>query len=614
MDWVSTRDDTVDYIAELSRPSQSDFSPLVSSLLAPLPAVPPAPEWPVPSHARDSRHDLRFEFSLAAGPGFETDSGHEEPAVIRDEDDASSDMRGAVSASEDTSTVTATAHKRQGASHLKSALNPLPGLSSVQHQTQAQQVTLGRERISSEHAGQNGGDHYGQAALQNHNSHHVLTEVKQSERQHKREEDPPSTKSKRRKSQIQETHVTKKENDTISKPGKQGTIQHSTANAMDISTCDTIGAQPSATTVETHGAVPSFALKGGRTHDSSVVVEEKRSNETKVDKSNTASEETPTPSIGNSSKGSNTIIAASTSRPTSPQKPVKAISKKKNAKKATSSSHQGVMSQSASLGTSTPSGGLSHTKMCRDRLNGMFERLRHTLPPAPPGVEVKHKAQVLDYAIMVFKSMIERTSQLEVELAVSSNKATMEWITKLVNRTDSFPSAGIEVMSLFAKRRGWPQAELWIASKRPGVVVTERNLDDSVLLSFCRAVTNETMEGVSLAAFSEESKSMQFKANEGVQGRVWSSMRPEWVTGLSDSKNFRRANLARKYGLKVCLAVPVTITGKIEGIMCFYDVKHRPYDTQCLELAMRLAWALGNAIGGKRARTNVITTCGTSES
>lgn len=182
----------------------------------------------------------------------------------------------------------------------------------------------------------------------------------------------------------------------------------------------------------------------------------------------------------------------------------------------------------------------------------------------------------------------------------------------------NFTNSAEQVMRLFIRRRGWVHAELWTCTKtkkvgRQGVFGSDDS--STVVLSFCNAVSNQALGG-SLMAFSHESKAYHFCSGEGVQGRVWFSMRPEWVTGLSDSKNFRRADLAAKYGIKVCLAVPVTITGKIEGIMCFYDVRHRPYDSQCLELAMRLAWALGNSIGGKRAKVNKImnnvsTTCTT---
>lgn len=315
------------------------------------------------------------------------------------------------------------------------------------------------------------------------------------------------------------------------------------------------------------------------------------------------------------------ILESDPPNSTSPSKPVKTISKKKATSKKT---HRSAAltptnpSASMSAGTSAPqSGTLSHTKMCRDRLNNMFERLRHTLPPAPSGVEVKHKAQVLDYAIAVLKNIVERTSQLEIELAVSSNKATMDWISKLVNKVDTFADAAEQVMRLFSRRRAWKHAELWVATKRPGKSNTDP--EHAIVLTFNRSVPNDVMLSVaasepSLQLFSKESESYTFRAKEGVQGRVWSSMRPEWVTGLSDLKNFRRAALARKYGLKVCLALPVTITGKIEAVMCFYDTKHRPYDTQCLELGMRLAWALGNAVGGKRAKVNILSTSGASSS
>lgn len=407
---------------------------------------------------------------------------------------------------------------------------------------------------------------------------------------------------------------------------------------------------------------PGVTAKSGQSNTST------RNNNNKTDVSEGAMATTPNSTGGNSSKGSHHNTTSTVSRsPSSSLKANRAISKRTSkgsslttnnsslTKKGVSSPIVGVSPSSMSGGSGggggsngvggatvgattsgTTTNGPSHTKLCRDRLNNMFDRLKHTLPPPPPGVEVKHKAQVLDYAIMVFKGMVERTAQLEVELAVSSNKATMEWISKLVQQTETFPEAAKRVMRLFIVRRGWLHAELWTSSKRPSnkmstsstfcdmsnnnnnnnTATNNTDNDGGVLLSFCDAVGNDNAPPAAheaLSMFSQESKAFHFRANEGVQGRVWSSMRPEWVTGLSDIRYFRRTELARKYGLKVCLAVPITITGKIEGIMCFYDVRHRPYDTQCLELAMRLAWALGNAIGGKRAKVNVLSTSGTSD-
>lgn len=484
MDWVNRDEGPENLLTEFaSRPTNqnSEFSPLVNGLLSTgtTPAV--AGEWPIPHVTRNVRNDFRYEFSLSAGPEFDTESADGDDRAKPEEDTVSTDGNQGASTSEDTSigvdpSVGSGKEPMADADDM-SVHRPPPGMSPTREATM----------IPS-----------------------------------------PDEEKKLIKAQIAEINAL-----------------HTREN-VDNADAGSILSKPSA-----H-------------QKASKVIQKKKAG----------------------------------------------LAAKKPAGKTTPPSNQAM---SVSGGTSAvQSGAPSHTKLCRDRLNNMFEQLRHTLPPAPAGVEVKHKAQVLDYAIVVLKSMVERTSQLEIELAVSSNKATMDWISKLVNKVDTFPQAGEEVMNLFSKRRGWRHAELWTAEKKQ--MAAGSDPEESTVLSFCVAVGNDAMrhDGLNLEQFSKESETYAFKAKEGVQGRVWSSMRPEWVTGLSDVKKFRRASLATKYGLKVCLAVPVTITGKIEAVMCFYDVKHRPFDTQCVELAMRLAWALGNAVGGKRARVNVLTTSGTS--
>lgn len=198
----------------------------------------------------------------------------------------------------------------------------------------------------------------------------------------------------------------------------------------------------------------------------------------------------------------------------------------------------------------------------------MFNRLKHTLPPPPPVVEVKHNAQVLDYAIFVFKTMVERTAQPEVNLVISSNQATMEWISKLVQQTETFPEAAKRMMRLFIVRHGWLHAELWTSNKQRsnnknsnikvnnanGAVLGNRTTNSSsmvafcdasnnhtnhysvcaaadniknnqnnyraVVLSFCDAVVNENYQSAVQRAleaqFSHESEVFRFRANEGV--------------------------------------------------------------------------------------------------
>lgn len=601
MDWAHSRDEGQDYMADLSRPAthpatHPEFSPLVNALLA------PPSNWP----GRESRPDLRFEFSLAAAQDFDTDSANGDLEYIVDDDELSSDLRGAVSASDETSVVNQSV------------------LGQPQQQPPQQQdlVATGAVVSTSNHADVEDNGH--QQKAQSHSTKSQLPDqhgANHHHHYHHQEEVLRHTKTTQthsndhhHQSNVRLTHSSHQNNCSKRNMSSPHLISTAVTSSVSIPKAIKTSTSHPPTAAAASAALPHTPARTAPKHEA--VCEEERmdsqaaahvngsgntSNNRKssvcIDISDEAN--TAAGSVANSCKTSNT----------SGRKPSKTIAKrtkkgsntgnKKTRSASWTPAASSISPSSMSAGTGS---GLSHTKQCRDRLNNAFERLKHTLPPPAPGVEVKHKAQVLDYAIMVFKGIVSRTSELEIELAVSSNKATMEWIWKVVSRMDTLAQAAEEVMRLFIRRRGWLHAELWTATKRPGSKAND--VDDSVVLSLCMGVENDGggEERGGLMGFSKASEKLHFRAKEGVPGRVWSSMRPEWVTGLTDEKRFRRCELARKYGLKVCLGVPVTITGRVDGVMCFYDVKHRPYDTQCLELAVRLAWALGNGIGGKRAQ------------
>lgn len=239
---------------------------------------------------------------------------------------------------------------------------------------------------------------------------------------------------------------------------------------------------------------------------------------------------------------------------------------------------------------------LSHTKMCRDRLNNMFDRLRETLPKPPAGVDIKHKAQVLDYTCLVLRNLVHRTANLEAELALSSMGSTAEWATRAVQEAQSFPEATRKVMSLFCVRREWTLSELWLTCPADSNHLSQFHLD-TTLYRDPEAAARDS----SLASFVKSARGYFGGTSSGVLAKAWSSMRPVWLSGLGDPQQFSRAPAAKLAGLQTCLAVPVLIVGRVEAVILFFDKSLRPHDSTCLEIAMRLTWALGNAVGAKRS-------------
>ncbi len=103
---------------------------------------------------------------------------------------------------------------------------------------------------------------------------------------------------------------------------------------------------------------------------------------------------------------------------------------------------------------------------------------------------------------------------------------------------------------------------------------------------------------------AESSRAYTVALDGGVHGRLWASMGPEWRVGLNNAETFARVVLALRFASKTSLAV--NVAGKIKIVMCFYDPEHRPYDSQCVDIVMRLVWAV-------RSQLLRFTKCSASE-
>lgn len=269
-----------------------------------------------------------------------------------------------------------------------------------------------------------------------------------------------------------------------------------------------------------------------------------------------------------------------------------------------------------SLGTSfgdvsglSNSPGKSHTRRCREKVNEKFARLLEALPAAPNGVEVKHKAQILEYAIRVFRALLARRQALRVDIALASPASLARWATQ--RPIHAF-------VSLYARKHHWPYAETW---------------------RWHYNTTNAHSHSVSLEAVHAEPYANQLRALAplataaiargmcGVIARVAASRRAEWLPLVgADPVALARAEAAVAVGVRQVLAVPVVTTcttgkssksgvsasattnpttpdtiththtgpiitesGNVLAVILFMDRQCRPYDTRTVEEATEFA-------------------------
>lgn len=263
----------------------------------------------------------------------------------------------------------------------------------------------------------------------------------------------------------------------------------------------------------------------------------------------------------------------------------------------------------------------SHTRRCRAKVNSKFQELLSILPMPPPKTGIKHKAQILDYAICVYRDIHARKTLLEAELALSSRSQLNAWVENIVTRSVSLQDALAPYLSLICTKGGWKYSEAWVPSQEPvripqrpgkveGMSGESRVLTPATLVSSPMARlrlglavipslgnTDDPDLQTKLERFRDRSRAFHCKARVDLPGRVMCTMRPEWLPSLEDQEAFPRARLARNATLVVCFAVPVFVRGHIAAVAVFFDTEQRPYDAKCVDLADNIAGLLGNAFG-----------------
>ena len=263
----------------------------------------------------------------------------------------------------------------------------------------------------------------------------------------------------------------------------------------------------------------------------------------------------------------------------------------------------------------------SHTRRCRAKVNSKFQELLQILPAPPPKTGIKHKAQILDYTIQVFRDMHAKKTMLEVELALSSRTQLNTWVENVVRRSISLQDALAPYLSLVCTKGRWKYSEAWVPvqepSKNPNVTDGVQGISGEsqifTPLSFptgphsklrlgCAVVpslgnTDDPDLQMKLEKFREKSRPYGCKARVDLPGRIMCTMRPEWLPSLEDDEAFQRARLAKEASLVVCFGVPVFVRGHVAAVAVFFDTEQRPYDAKCVDLADNVAILLGNSFG-----------------
>lgn len=255
----------------------------------------------------------------------------------------------------------------------------------------------------------------------------------------------------------------------------------------------------------------------------------------------------------------------------------------------------------------------SHTRRCREKISRGFDTLLSILPDPAPGRKIKHKAQILEQALYVFRKLLQQRTCLQANLVLTSTATLASWTSSTltmcalktcVNEANFHKSRsshkrehiitpkGLSALAklsdinigmvleqfigLYCISHGWPYAEVWL-------VQHQHNTPPILSLSGCVYNVEDHDLAQRLERYTEESRMSLLNQGPAFSGgalhRVSVSGAPEWLTdfGTADEENDITScpaptsspthgsqacipddwsAIARKWGLRTALVIP----------------------------------------------------------
>jgi signal transduction histidine kinase/integral membrane sensor domain MASE1/CheY-like chemotaxis protein len=102
-------------------------------------------------------------------------------------------------------------------------------------------------------------------------------------------------------------------------------------------------------------------------------------------------------------------------------------------------------------------------------------------------------------------------------------------------------------------------------------------------------------------SFKQANLEQSFLPGIGLPGRVWSKLRPVWISDVTTDKNIPRAPYARTAGLRSAFAFPILCGDRFLGVMEFFSTDNREPDDALLSMFSSVGNQIGQFVERKRA-------------
>jgi PAS domain S-box-containing protein len=101
--------------------------------------------------------------------------------------------------------------------------------------------------------------------------------------------------------------------------------------------------------------------------------------------------------------------------------------------------------------------------------------------------------------------------------------------------------------------------------------------------------------------FKSACRKLELAPGIGLPGRIWSNLKPAWISDITKDNNFPRAALAAREGLHSAFAFPISFGKHFVGVMEFFSLEIRERDEDILKIFGSIGSQIGQFVQRKQA-------------
>jgi PAS domain S-box-containing protein len=159
-------------------------------------------------------------------------------------------------------------------------------------------------------------------------------------------------------------------------------------------------------------------------------------------------------------------------------------------------------------------------------------------------------------------------------------------VTQILSQSRDFiESAGL-ILNAACHSLDWELGALWRVDRVANVLR---------FVELCHASEMQTPE------FDKLTRTSTFVKGIGLPGRIWASGEPAWIDNVSVDKNFPRAPVAMREGLRGAFGFPIKLGEDVLGVVEFFSPEVRMPDDELLKLVAGIGGQIGQFTERKRA-------------